>query len=107
MVDYSLNQCFKCGIQLAPDDFDAVCSSCDKKQTKGKKPEKPPVETKYVRVQFDIEINTNASDMDLLAWLKFELSQDAVLSTKNPLISKPLIALPNSVAILPIDKIAG
>lgn len=29
MSSFSMNYCHVCGAQLAPDDFDAICSDCD------------------------------------------------------------------------------
>lgn len=28
-MGWELNRCCECGVQLAPDDFDGICSACD------------------------------------------------------------------------------
>lgn len=100
MVDFSLNRCHSCGKQLPPDDFDAICNTCENKPKEKPKTKK---KTKLVYVTFDIEINSNVSDVDTLAWLKFELFQASKLPVENPLINEPLSAVRNSITISHLD----
>ncbi len=42
MMGFEMNYCHICGVQLAPDDFDAICVVCDDKAEEAAETEDMP-----------------------------------------------------------------